>query len=817
MTRTFTSPTRSRSKWHTRLLTLASALLLAPAVMAQITVPAGNPNTAGARRPLGTWYGFERSALIYTPSEIGSSGNITQIGFYLNSVSAPGAAPTKIYLKTVSNATFAAATTVAAEETGATLVYDATIPATSFVANSWVTVPLTTPFAYNGTSNLEVIVETNATGAGNETSTGKVFRSNVTGTNQAQYWNDDTTPSTTTGTLSTTRPNIQLTGLAAITCPAATGLVASNVTTTSAQIAFTPGAGNTTYTVTYFPTATPANTTTVTPAPTASPITLSGLTLNTAYTVNIVANCAGTPSTQVSSVSFTTPAITNDNPSGAIVLPLGATCTPVNGTNTAATTTTANGYTNPGLAGCGIAASPKDVWYQFTTAASGSAGSTGVTITVTGAPAGYLRLFSSTNGAAGPFTEVACAAGTTNNTVSAPLTVTTLTPNTTYFVSVAGYGSADTQGAFTICATALAPAPANDAAVASVYTLGKVSPLASPVTVQAVIRNAGSAAITNRVVTLDVTGATTFTNQQLIASLAPGASTTVTFAAFPVTATTGTNTVTVTLPADGGAANNTASVTQAVTTSQLSYLDASQPVTASVGVSATTPNGILAVKYTVAQPTNVSQVSLNFLANPTTTSTYQVVILNATATGTPGTVVYSSPTQNRPTAAGVVTIPITGSVTVNGPFYVGLREISGNVGIGYQVEDPLRAATFYYQVGGTTTWNEVGTTTLRTRLGIDVSLLAVSATRNTELANAIAAYPNPASGSFTLNLPALKGERSANLTLLNTLGQQVQVRTLPLEAAGTQTQVDVSTLAAGVYTLRVQAGTQVATKQIVVQ
>jgi hypothetical protein len=162
-------------------------------------------------------------------------------------------------------------------------------------------------------------------------------------------------------------------------------------------------------------------------------------------------------------------ALTNDDPAGAIALTLGTTCTPVNGTNANATTTPVNGYvngTNPNTA-CGIAVNPKDVWYKFTTAATG-AGSTSASIQVTGNAAGYLRAFSSTGGAAGPFTEIGCASGGTNNMVSAPLNLNGLTPSTTYYVFVAGYGSADTQGAFTICATNTAPIVCGDPTAATI-------------------------------------------------------------------------------------------------------------------------------------------------------------------------------------------------------------------------------------------------------------------------------------------------------------------------------------------------------------
>ena len=78
-------------------------------------------------------------------------------------------------------------------------------------------------------------------------------------------------------------------------------------------------------------------------------------------------------------------------------------------------------------------------------------------------------------------------------------------------------------------------------------------------------------------------------------------------------------------------------------------------------------------------------------------------------------------------------------------------------------------------------------------------------------------YPNPTQGAFTLRLPALTAERTAQVALFNSLGQQMKTYSLELSPAGTQSQVDVSSLAAGLYTLRVQAGSQVATQQVAVK
>ncbi|MBD2766829.1 fibronectin type III domain-containing protein [Hymenobacter sp. BT664] len=394
---------KTSGQWR-RLTALAVGVLLAPGAWAQIQVPAGNPNEGTSRRPLATYYGYERGALIYTAAEIATSGNLTQIAFYLDAVNTPGAAPTKVYLKTVSNSTFAGATTVAAEETGATLVYDATIPAAAFTANTWITLPLTTPFAYNGTSNLEVIVETNATGGGNEPSTGKAFRyaSTGAGNNRAQFWAADNTAPTGTGALSLLRPNIQLTGLAPLTCLPVTALSVSNITPTSAQVGFTPGASNTSYTVTY--TRTGGTPTTVTPAPTASPVNLTGLTPGSGYTVTVVGNCGGGGTAPVATTTFTTP----------------LTCGPV----------TALSVSNITLTSAQVSFTPGN-------------GNTSYTVTYT--PAG------------GTPTTV------TPAPTASPVNLTGLTLGTTYTVTVVGNcAGSTTSPVATATFTTASPPPAND-------------------------------------------------------------------------------------------------------------------------------------------------------------------------------------------------------------------------------------------------------------------------------------------------------------------------------------------------------------------
>jgi len=76
-------------------------------------------------------------------------------------------------------------------------------------------------------------------------------------------------------------------------------------------------------------------------------------------------------------------------------------------------------------------------------------------------------------------------------------------------------------------------------------------------------------------------------------------------------------------------------------------------------------------------------------------------------------------------------------------------------------------------------------------------------------------YPNPAHGSFTLQLPALAGATQSSAVLLNALGQPVRQQTIALTSAGATQEINVAGLAAGVYSLQIKAGAALITKRVV--
>jgi trimeric autotransporter adhesin len=118
-----------------------------------------------------------------------------------------------------------------------------------------------------------------------------------------------------------------------------------------------------------------------------------------------------------------------------------------------------------------------------------------------------------------------------------------------------------------------APILNNDAQVSNVYTLSKIPfSYGAPHTVSSRIENKGIGTISNLVVTLNITGANTFTDTKTILSLPAGDVGTVSFAGFtPVNV--GTNVVTVSVASDDNNNNNSIAANQEVNTDTYSYAD----------------------------------------------------------------------------------------------------------------------------------------------------------------------------------------------------------------------------------------------------
>lgn len=167
-----------------------------------ITIGAG---TSHSRFPLGSVWGFERSASIYTAAEVSLTGNVTRISWYSNTANAKSR-PIKIYLKNTTDATFTASTW-ASQTIGATLVYDSS----KTIIEGWNEFDLTDPTIFNftgGSKNLLVLVETNSGGGGIAGSAGEMRYS--TAANKHLFLTADSNAPTGNGSVNDLRPNLQI-------------------------------------------------------------------------------------------------------------------------------------------------------------------------------------------------------------------------------------------------------------------------------------------------------------------------------------------------------------------------------------------------------------------------------------------------------------------------------------------------------------------------------------------------------------------------------------------------------------------------------
>ena len=158
--------------------------------------------TATQRQPFGTLWGYERSAALYTNAQIGSYGLLDKVAWNCAATTTT-VVPYKIYAMQT-NDTALTAISWDTFTANATLVDEGTH---TFSTTGWHLFELDNPIPYVF-GNLIVAVETNYGGYGG--GSGHTFYYSTGATNSHQYWNQDSTPPTGTGTLNTNLPNIVL-------------------------------------------------------------------------------------------------------------------------------------------------------------------------------------------------------------------------------------------------------------------------------------------------------------------------------------------------------------------------------------------------------------------------------------------------------------------------------------------------------------------------------------------------------------------------------------------------------------------------------
>ncbi len=563
-------------------------------------------------------------------------------------------------------------------------------------------------------------------------------------------------------------------------CAPPVNLAIANLAPTAATFSFsgnTNGAA-TGYVVQYGVTGfVPGGTGSTTVNTTATTVPLPALTPGTTYQVYVTKSCGpGMSSTANGPFTFTTP-IVNDEPCTATALPINNTCQPTNGTLISATATPNTVFAGGnGGTGCGFnTGGPPDVWYQFTTAATGPA-STAVRISVTGNAASVVRAYRGA-ACAGPLTFLSCA-GTASATAAPNLDLTSLTPGTTYYVRVHTYNSFDQPGAFTICATPVpnCPAPAALTAGTLTSTTAQLSWAGAPA--------AGS----------------TFTVFYGPTGFVPGSGgTSVTGIAGTSTTLTGlapTTTYQVYVQQICGGFNGSSTLVGPISlTTPITIPSNDEPC------GATPLTGATALTSTNLGATTSLLPGINLPACAPSQAPKDVWF-TFTTTGNSISLTVAGP------AAGMVRLFTLTNCTTGPLVPVGCRAAAA-ANTGFAAPLLFTGLTpgqqYYIAVSGFGSADPGGTFSL--------TATSVLATRPAAAATALLVHPNPsADGHLTLRLPS---GAAAQATLVNALGQAVRGWTL---AAGGQAQaVSTQGLAAGVYTLRVQANGEWLTRKVVLE
>ena len=242
---------------------------------AQTTVEIGDGTTAGYYTPIGTLYNYSITEQLYTAEEIGMPGTIQSISFYyVNSYDKDF--PIEVYMANVDAADLSTGISLADAE----LVFEGTYSVTA--AQGWATITLDSPFVYDGTSNLLIGINKGYV---------QWFSNNTwtytAAANMARYSQNDNNAydtSTTPGTLTNNRPNIQMEIVAGSGpfCAKPTGVTVEYNGGTTATVSWNSEAASFNIDVNGTVTNNVSN-----------PYTLNGLSLATEYTVKVQAVCGG--------------------------------------------------------------------------------------------------------------------------------------------------------------------------------------------------------------------------------------------------------------------------------------------------------------------------------------------------------------------------------------------------------------------------------------------------------------------------------------------------------------------------------------------
>ena len=217
------------------------------AFLPSVTTIVGSGTETNNYLPTNNYYNYSLTQQIYTPAELGEAGNIQSVAFYKNNTVECNR-NMDIYMVSTTKNSFTGSTdwiTV----TAADKVFSGTV---NFNDNTWTTVTLNTPFSYDGTSNVAIIVDDN-TGSYKSNTTFLAFsapsqaiRIYSDGTNY-----DAISPSSYSGTVESTKNQIRCLIERAPACPAPENVMVTDVDRNSAVVSWTETGDATSWVVAY--------------------------------------------------------------------------------------------------------------------------------------------------------------------------------------------------------------------------------------------------------------------------------------------------------------------------------------------------------------------------------------------------------------------------------------------------------------------------------------------------------------------------------------------------------------------------------------
>ena len=283
-----------------------------PCVNCSDSLVVGTGTSTTSYVPTYPYYFYSYTQQIYTASEISAvNGYIPCISFqYINAN--PVTRNLKVYMGNTEKNTFASNTDWIGLD-DLVLVYEGPIYfSTQYAINNWVNIPLTTPFEWDGISNIVVAVQ-DETGVRN--SSGAYFNVHSMSSKTLYSYRDtgpyDLTTALPSGTLGSIRDNIRFMIGDPITCFMPTHLLLSDLTSSTVTVSWTPHAGGNDFDLVLVSDSDDFNN--------VSPITVTdtfytftNLSEKTGYRIYLRANCGIDGYSSWVQRSFKTPCVTSD-------------------------------------------------------------------------------------------------------------------------------------------------------------------------------------------------------------------------------------------------------------------------------------------------------------------------------------------------------------------------------------------------------------------------------------------------------------------------------------------------------------------------